>query len=357
VSGDLDLSTVASRPVGLPTYAGGPIIDGSLVIANPEEILRGRAMTGVPLLIGTTLLDLPVIFPPSRDNPLSLFGADIDKARTAYRDVAVHGSGTLYFAIGADMTMQEPARFVAREMTRAGHPVWLYRFAYVARPQRRRVAGAYHASELPFLFDSFDYGKDAVEEDRQMALLFGAYVTSFIKTGDPNPYNLPEWPRYDPARADLMIFTNDDGPTSMPDPWAARLDLVEQVAEARARLAVAARELAGSWQLVQFKAADGQTLRPEIRARYTLAFNSNGHVGLRIDCNRGSGTWRSPASGKLDIGPIALTRAMCPAAPLNERLTKDWPELDGFSRRDGHLFLDLKNGASYELEPIAPPRR
>lgn len=34
--------------------------------------------------------------------------------------------------IAVDMTMHEPARFVARQMTAAGQPAWLYRFGYVA---------------------------------------------------------------------------------------------------------------------------------------------------------------------------------------------------------------------------------
>jgi para-nitrobenzyl esterase len=55
----------------------------------------------------------------------------------------------ILLGIAADMTMHEPARFVARSMTHAGKPAWLYRFSYIAEARDNRASGAAHASELP----------------------------------------------------------------------------------------------------------------------------------------------------------------------------------------------------------------
>jgi para-nitrobenzyl esterase len=86
----------------------------------------------------------------------------------------------------------------------------------------------------------------------------------------------------------------------------------------------AATDLGGtSWQLVNFRGGDGATLTPDDKTTYTIAFASDGGVSVRIDCNRGRGTWKSAGPSQLQFGPLALTRAMCPPAPLNDRLPKD----------------------------------
>jgi len=114
-----------------------------------------------------------------------------------------------------------------------------------------------------------------------------------------------------------------------------------------------AADLAGTaWQLVKFQGGDDTTLIPEDRSKYTVAFASSGDVNLRIDCNRGHGTWKSPEPHQLEFGSMALTRAMCPPAPLNDRLAKDWQYVRSYTLKDGHLFLALQADAgTYEFEP------
>ncbi len=72
-----------------------------------------------------------------------------------------------------------------------------------------------------------------------------------------------------------------------------------------------ASELGGTaWQFVKFEGGDGTALTPDDKAKYTLAFEADGNVSVRIDCNRGRGAWQSSGSKQLTFGPIALTRAM-----------------------------------------------
>ena len=74
----------------------------------------------------------------------------------------------------------------------------------------------------------------------------------------------------------------------------------------------AASPLAGtSWQLVRFQGGDGNVLTPDDPSKYTIAFDKNGNLTARIDCNRGRGTWASSGPGSLQLSPMALTRAMC----------------------------------------------
>jgi para-nitrobenzyl esterase len=239
IAGDLNLHRVLSEALlGNRDYAGAPMTDGTIVTATPAERFAQAAEARMPVVIGTTAADLPLSFPPHKVRPFSYFGRDADAARDAYdaprhldRDSLIR----VLLSIGADMTMHEPARFVARNVSAHGSPAWLYRFSYTAtstRPESRKT-GQTHAGELPFLFNTLEakYGDQTTDEDRRTAHAFNSYVANFVATGDPNGSGLPPWPRFDQTHFDLMNFSLDDGPVFGPDPRAPRVALVEQAAE------------------------------------------------------------------------------------------------------------------------------
>jgi hypothetical protein len=65
------------------------------------------------------------------------------------------------------------------------------------------------------------------------------------------------------------------------------------------------------------------------------------------------GTWKSPESSHLDLGPLALTGAMCSEGSLHDQIVKQWNFIRSYLIRDGHLFLSLTaDGGTYELEPV-----
>jgi copper homeostasis protein (lipoprotein) len=109
-----------------------------------------------------------------------------------------------------------------------------------------------------------------------------------------------------------------------------------------------------SWQLVKFEGSDDKTLTPGDKMKYTMAFASDGSVSVRIDCNRGHGTWKSAGQNQLEFGPLALTSAMCEPAPISDRITRDWAYVRSYTLKDSRLFLSLMaDGGTYEFEPIA----
>jgi len=112
-----------------------------------------------------------------------------------------------------------------------------------------------------------------------------------------------------------------------------------------------------SWQLVKFQSSDGKTLTPDDKAKYTIAFGNDGRVSARIDCNRGSGTWKSAGPNQLQFSLMATTRAMCPPGSLYDRIVKDWELVRSYTMKDGHLFLALMaDGGIYEFEPTGAPK-
>ena len=109
-----------------------------------------------------------------------------------------------------------------------------------------------------------------------------------------------------------------------------------------------------SWRLVKFQGGNAQTLLPDDGAKYTIEFKRDGSLVARIDCNRGRGTWKSAGPGEVEIGPLALTRAMCPPESLHDRIVKDLGSIRSYVVKDGHLFLSVRaNGGVYEFEPLS----
>ena len=108
-----------------------------------------------------------------------------------------------------------------------------------------------------------------------------------------------------------------------------------------------------SWQLVKFQSSDGTTLVPDDKSKYTIIFGNTGRASVRLDCNRGSGPWKSEGTNQLNFGPLILTRVMCPPGSLHDRIAKDWAAVRSYVVKDGHLFLSLMaDGGIYEFEPI-----
>ena len=137
---------------------------------------------------------------------------------------------------------------------------------------------------------------------------------------------------------------------------AAGLALAGLTVSARAQSPATAptvAELEGtSWQLVRFQGADGTKLVPQERGLYMVAFAPHGELSARIDCNRASGTWSSPESGRISFGALATTRAMCAPGSFYDQIVAQWSNVRFYVLKDGHLFLTLTAGGTYEYEPL-----
>jgi uncharacterized lipoprotein YbaY len=137
-------------------------------------------------------------------------------------------------------------------------------------------------------------------------------------------------------------------PTPKTDPTAPA-----EPAKSQPPKASAASPLQGTtWQLVQFQGPDGSVVAPDDRTKYTIEFSDGGQVSVRLDCNRGRGSWKSAGPNQLQFGPLALTRANCPQGSLHNRMVNDWALARSFAIKDDHLFLALSVGGIYEFEPL-----
>ena len=218
--------------MGNPTYSG-PLIDGKLVTAEPQDIYRAGAGMNIPLLVGAT--DMDIGFPPpakTMQEALAPFGQDrFTQAAAAYDPNNKHAPQDVAQMLASDQMMVEPARFAARMAAAQGQPVYAYRFAYVADSMKKEWPGALHATEIPYVFNTVQarYADALTANDKAMAEQVQHYWVNFAKTSTPNGAGLPEWPHYDAKNDQIMLFSAQGAQQTKPiaDPWQVRLDLVE----------------------------------------------------------------------------------------------------------------------------------
>ena len=141
-----------------------------------------------------------------------------------------------------DFGQAEPASFAASAFAANGSPVYLYRFSYVQTAMREMLrAGTPHGGEIAFVFGTLGTGgfgrppPPPTTQDQAVSRMAQSYWVNFARTGDPNGAGLPAWPRYDSSK-DLIFDLNPDGSAAaVPDPWKARLDVMQLATESGKR--------------------------------------------------------------------------------------------------------------------------
>jgi para-nitrobenzyl esterase len=82
-------------------------------------------------------------------------------------------------------------------------------------PDQQRY-GAFHTSEVPYVFDSLRESKRPwTDADHKLADLLGSYWFNFAVTGDPNGPGLPQWPAFDEKQHQTMGLGDHSGARSI----------------------------------------------------------------------------------------------------------------------------------------------
>jgi para-nitrobenzyl esterase len=205
-----------------------PVVDGWVIPDDPARLFAAGKFHRVALMAGTnadegTLLGGPPVRNLEQyrkwaaehvgtlaDRLLSLYPAATDAEAHA---AAEHASGDLTFLYGT--------RSVLRAASKVNPNVFQYEFTRVNGVGRQIHWGAFHASEIPYIWQTLPdsvYGTQASflgdfsvnpdtynGQDRKLSQAMSAAWVAFAKTGSPNGPALAHWPPF-AGRESYMEF-------------------------------------------------------------------------------------------------------------------------------------------------------
>ena len=102
-------------------------------------------------------------------------------------------------------------RFVTRQNEAQGQPAYIYNFGRIP-PSKNQTLSAFHAAEIPFVFDSQEKILGFTKSDEKLTETMKSYWTNFAKTGNPNGAGLSHWPSYQGENW-MQFGGNNDLPT------------------------------------------------------------------------------------------------------------------------------------------------
>jgi para-nitrobenzyl esterase len=195
------------------------IVDGWVIAEQPTKIFSEGRQARIPVLVGSNA-DEATVFGPG---PATLaeyrkylqadagIHADEElKAWPASSDADVPGQ---YLKL-QNMSFAYGAWSMARSMTRAQQPAYLYLLTWIESGKRASL-GAHHGEELPFLDDAYPSNWGSSSGDPAFGEILRRYWTNFAMKGDPNSPGLPEWRPFDAVSDYVFSLGQNIGPVPM----------------------------------------------------------------------------------------------------------------------------------------------
>jgi len=194
----------------------GPTVDGKYITQHPFDPTPAEFSKDVPMIIGSNLNEFAyanraIITPQTMDQVRATlterYGAEnAEKYIQAYQKAYPNDDQPQHILTTSLRT--NALRQAAVKSEQGGAPAYVYLFEWQS-PVNDGTLGAAHGMELPFMFNNIAMartmtggGADAYE----LADKISSAWIAFVKTGDPNNPDLPEWPAYTPDEGATMIF-------------------------------------------------------------------------------------------------------------------------------------------------------
>lgn len=133
-------------------------------------------------------------------------------------------------ASARDQSLVSTYMWAAERAKTSKTKVYTYFWTHAQPGPEKDKYGAFHSSELPYVFNSLKRAdRPWTEQDRKIAGVMSSYWANFISKGDPNGRGLAKWPEFEPGKAVTMELGDRFGPAVVARP--AKLKLLEQVLE------------------------------------------------------------------------------------------------------------------------------
>lgn len=191
------------------------VIDGLTMKQSPIDVLREADKSALDILIGTNADEWLMYI----DKNVSQ--ADLEKiaAKSLPGDTArlfkeIIGAVDIRQAVDRIRTAVDtlcPSRYLASRVTDLGGKGRVYWFSRQRPGPGGEELGAYHGTEIPYVFDTHDDWLPTEELDRELTRAVMDYWVRFAMSGDPNLPERPAWPVFSKQEGLVMQLGNRVG--------------------------------------------------------------------------------------------------------------------------------------------------
>lgn len=215
------LATNVLRAAGSSASGGAPSVDGKYITQSPFDPAPADFAKDVAMLIGTDLNEFTynnraLIAPKSMEEVRATladrYGAEnVDKYISLFKAAYPDETEPHRMLVFDTMFRGGAIRQATAKSKQGGAPAYQYLFTWQS-PVNDGSLGGCHGMELPFVFNNIELartltgcGEDAYKLEDKIS---SAWI-NFVKTGNPNTKNLPEWAPYTEGNGNTMIFDDE----------------------------------------------------------------------------------------------------------------------------------------------------
>ena len=190
----------------------GPVIDGRLLTENPAETFAAGRQNDVPTITGLNA-DEGSASPTYgrmtaeqfRQQATQRWGERAPRFLAAYPSETDADARRAQVESGRDAGVAGVQRLLTERAATARTPSYAYFFDRAIPWPDRPEFGAFHTSEVPYVFGTLDRLKRPwTDVDRTLSQTVMGYWVNFAATGDPNGSGLPPWPAFTPQQPVLL---------------------------------------------------------------------------------------------------------------------------------------------------------
>jgi para-nitrobenzyl esterase len=200
-------------------------VDGLVVPDHPFDPVAPAVSREIPLLVGGVKDEMAIYLAPDQkvwertlsEDELSarlanVAGTATDRVIDTYRRLYPDASpADRLIAALTDSNFRIRSLLLAERKAQQGSaPIWLYSFDWETPVFGGRLK-AYHALDVPFVFDTIDAvgATDRGPTAHELARRMSATWAAFARSGTPDNAAIPHWPSYSLADRATLIFDSE----------------------------------------------------------------------------------------------------------------------------------------------------
>lgn len=197
-------------------FSFSPNIDGWFLPEETQDIFAKGEQHPVPILIGSTADEGNTFFGSQLDMEIftnivkQQYGEDAETFLSLYphqTDAEARESYNKWWSNRIAWGAHTLAKIHSKT---AGVDSYLYYFGRIPPGRNSERYGAFHSSEIAYVFQTLDeVDRPWTETDYDLANTIADYWVNFAKTGNPNQAHLPGWAAYNPEERKTLELGGD----------------------------------------------------------------------------------------------------------------------------------------------------